>query len=487
MFSRIASFCIAVSLMAPMVINAQTTQPGRTTPQARPPQPAPVKQAPVAPVPAAKPLNFKKTASGIEYAYIIDKPTSAKPQEGEVIRVHMQSAANNRLLYTSTTVNKGKPVEFSMNKPSFKGDISEVIAFMSVGDSMVAMVDAETIYKNTKNKMPDFIKKGDKVQYFIRLVSIKSKEQVQKEQQEAMNKQIKEQMAKQQKDKEKQKITDDKNLQAYFKKNKITPTKTASGLYYLIIEEGTGMKAQKDYEISMNYSGYLMDGTKVDSNTDTLFKHMTPYTFRLGTGSVMAGWEEGVALLSKGSKAKLFVPSGMAYGSTPRPANANTKAIPANSPLIFDLEVLDVKEPVNEDLELQKIFKQRNINPTKTASGLYYQITQEGNGPLPQAGEKMVMNYTGFLLDGTKFDSNVDTAFKHTTPFEFELGKGMVVKGWDEGIALLKKGSKATLYIPSNLAYGGRPKPGGPANPKGIPAYSTLIFDVELVDIKPKQ
>ncbi len=81
------------------------------------------------------------------------------------------------------------------------------------------------------------------------------------------------------------------------------------------------------------------------------------------------------------------------------------------------------------------------------------------------------------LLNGEKFDSNVDPQFQHVQPFEFMLGKGSVIKGWDEGIALLKKGGKATLFIPSTLAYGANSP-----SPK-IPAHSVLVFEVELNEI----
>ncbi|MBK8144619.1 MAG: FKBP-type peptidyl-prolyl cis-trans isomerase [Bacteroidetes bacterium] len=95
------------------------------------------------------------------------------------------------------------------------------------------------------------------------------------------------------------------------------------------------------------------------------------------------------------------------------------------------------------------------------------------------------MNYRGKLLDGTTFDSNIDSAFNHMTPFEFPLGVNRVIRGWDEGVALLPLGSKATFYIPSRLGYAAQAVPGNPNNPKGIPANSILIFDVELTNIKP--
>ncbi len=85
----------------------------------------------------------------------------------------------------------------------------------------------------------------------------------------------------------------------------------------------------------------------------------------------------------------------------------------------------------------------------------------------------MKVHYTGTLLNGTKFDSSRD----RNEPFEFTLGKGQVIKGWDEGIALMNVGGKATLVIPSAIAYGDR-------DMGTIPPFSTLVFDVELIDVK---
>lgn len=109
-----------------------------------------------------------------------------------------------------------------------------------------------------------------------------------------------------------------------------------------------------------------------------------------------------------------------------------------------------------------------------TESGLRYQITQEGTGKNPTAGQNVSVHYQGQLTNGTVFDSS----YKRDAPISFPLGQGRVIKGWDEGIALLKKGGKARLIIPSDLAYGERGAGGV------IPPNATLVFDVELVDIK---
>lgn len=135
-------------------------------------------------------------------------------------------------------------------------------------------------------------------------------------------------------------------------------------------------------------------------------------------------------------------------------------------------EELAVKE--NEELAMLSTYlKENNITATPTENGMYFIRTKEGKGAKAENGKTMVMHYTGKFLDGSKFDSSLDRG----TPFEFPLGQGRVIKGWDQGVAMMNVGDKATFIIPSSLGYGSQDR--GP-----IPAYSTLIFDVELVDVK---
>lgn len=124
-------------------------------------------------------------------------------------------------------------------------------------------------------------------------------------------------------------------------------------------------------------------------------------------------------------------------------------------------------------IEIDKYLADNAIAAETTESGLRYAVTQQGSGNKPEAGQTVEVHYTGTLMDGTKFDSSYD----RNQTFEFPLGQGRVIKGWDEGIALLNVGSKATLYIPSALGYGARAT-------GSIPANSILKFDVELISIK---
>ncbi|MCB9234902.1 MAG: FKBP-type peptidyl-prolyl cis-trans isomerase [Bacteroidia bacterium] len=106
-----------------------------------------------------------------------------------------------------------------------------------------------------------------------------------------------------------------------------------------------------------------------------------------------------------------------------------------------------------------------------TESGLQYEITQAGTGDSPKRGSNVRVHYKGMLTDGTVFDSS----YNRGQPLSFPLGMGAVIKGWDEGIALLNRGAKATLTIPPQLGYGARGAGGV------IPPNATLVFEVELV------
>lgn len=131
------------------------------------------------------------------------------------------------------------------------------------------------------------------------------------------------------------------------------------------------------------------------------------------------------------------------------------------------------------DKELIEQPQKGNINMTrkKTGSGLEYEVIKEGAGESPKAGKKVSVHYTGWLDKngelGTKFDSSVDRGH----PFEFTIGVGQVIKGWDEGVLDMKVGEKRRLIIPAALGYGSR------GAGRVIPPNATLIFDVELLKI----
>jgi FKBP-type peptidyl-prolyl cis-trans isomerase FkpA len=144
------------------------------------------------------------------------------------------------------------------------------------------------------------------------------------------------------------------------------------------------------------------------------------------------------------------------------------------------------KRKTEESAILEKYIVENNIKVKPTASGLYFIEKVKGKGASPKKGQTVKVNYTGRLIDGMIFDTNNQDEAKKAglfdprrpyEPIEFAFGVGQVIKGWDEGLAMMKAGSKAQFLIPSSIGYG--EQGGGP-----IPPYSSLIFDVELVSFK---
>jgi len=289
--------------------------------------------------PVSRPVyNFKTINLKLQYVFIENKPGTIHPKEGDDVMMRMIAICNNRFMYNTAQVNKGKPGAFSISKAAFKGDIADALILMTPGDSIICLVDAKSMFDYSKKKMPDYIKPGDKIQYNIRLVSIKPKAEKEKEQQAEMAKFMLEVDSKE--------ITEDKALQNYFSQKYITPIKTTSGMYYSIEKAGSGALAIPGDTIIMNYRGTFLDGSVFDSNLDSAFLHVQPLTFVLGSGRVIKGWEEGITYLKSGSKAFFYLSSSLAYGAQSRAGSAaNPKGIPANSILVFDVELVAIKPP----------------------------------------------------------------------------------------------------------------------------------------------
>ncbi len=236
-------------------------------------------------------------------------------------------------------------------------------------------------------------------------------------------------------------------------------TTTDSGLQYLIEEKGAGEIPAAGSVVQVHYKGRLADGTVFDSS----YERNEPIAFPLGKGAVILGWDEGIGLLPVGSKAKLTIPPNLAYGE----AGAGG-VIPPNATLYFEVELVDVLPPSPKSPTEVK-----EADYTTTASGLKYYDLKEGDGATPKAGQMVKIHYTGWLEDGTKFDSSLDMG----KPYLFPISQKAVMEGWDEGISTMKVGGKRQMIIPAKLGLGEK----GAGNV--IPPNATLIFEVELLEV----
>ena len=226
------------------------------------------------------------------------------------------------------------------------------------------------------------------------------------------------------------------------------------------IEVGLGDTVVEGDRVEVHYIGLLEDGTAFDSSRD----RDEPFTFRVGAGEVIAGWDEGLLGMAQGGFRRLIIPPELAYGDQ---ARGN---IPANSELTFEIELLSISECGVAAASPPPI--DANAETFTTENGVQVIVIEKGSAEDPtQNGDGVTMNYTGWLTaDGTMFDSS----YNRCEEFTFQLGAGEVIQGWDEGILGMSPGDVRRLIIPAELAY-------GEAGRTSIPANSSLTFDVELV------
>jgi FKBP-type peptidyl-prolyl cis-trans isomerase len=279
-------------------------------------------------------------------------------------------------------------------------------------------------------------------------------------------------------------------LEDYFQQNGIKPKNTPEGVFYTLEKEGKGALPRKGNYVRLTYVGKLLDGTVFDQSAAG-----EAFVFRVGVRQIIEGWERGIIALKEGSKATLFVPAKLAYGTR------SVGKIPANSPLIFEvnfekimtdveyekyMENIEAKEKkafeaqkkaqFEADLRVIADFaKAKKLNTTKTASGLHYVLTKKGKGDLPLAGDWVGVEYEGFLADDTAFDAT------KKEPYRFILGAGKVIAGWEEGLKFFPKGAEGWLLIPSKLAYGALA-----IKENNIPPNAVLFFKIKMAEVKKK-
>jgi FKBP-type peptidyl-prolyl cis-trans isomerase len=250
----------------------------------------------------------------------------------------------------------------------------------------------------------------------------------------------------------------------------------SNGLKYSDDTLGTGREAKIGDLVSVKFQAWVIkdstenpfkdwskDSSKIKQSIGSTPKTGQPYKYLLKEDSFIHGSAEAIAGMKVGGTRTIIIPSELAYGKK------GVGPIPPNSRLKAVITLVDDKDAIVADLW--------DVDPSKyktTKDGLKYEIIKEGTGPQPDSGDVVTVSYSGYLAkDSTKFDSSVE----RDEPFTFKLGAHMVIKGWDEGIGLLKEGGKARFIIPPDLGYGTRPM-------RAIPPNSTLLFDVELVKVE---
>jgi peptidylprolyl isomerase len=235
--------------------------------------------------------------------------------------------------------------------------------------------------------------------------------------------------------------------------------KTASGLASKVLTPGTG----KDHpgpedKVTVHYTGWTTDGKMFDSSVT----RGEPTSFRLN--QVIKGWTEGLQLMTQGEKRRFWIPADLAYGKTPR------MGAPSGD-LVFDVELLSFT-PAPKPPAVPEDVKAAPATAKKLPSGLAYRLIKKGSGTQsPKSTDTVTVNYSGWTTDGKMFDSSIVRG----EPTSFPLNH--VIKGWTEGVQLMKVGDTMRFWIPADMAYGDKlTRPGAPSG--------MLVFDIELLSIK---
>jgi FKBP-type peptidyl-prolyl cis-trans isomerase len=286
--------------------------------------------------------SCKKTkvteVDGIEYTYV--KEGNEKAPNGEFLLYNFEVLTATDSVLISTADNPYPGYMQANDSMAIKSGMDEIFLNLRKGDSIAFESTAKLIFGEN---LPPFLTAEDVIKVRLGAFEIMNQEAIQA----YFDKVMAAEEVKRSERATERFAEEDKMIQEYIKEKGLNAQKTESGLYYVIEEEGTGDPVTPGTTMSVNYAGYLLDGSLFDTSIEALARENNvfiegrpyePLPVSVGMGQVIPGWDEGLLLLKKGSKGKFIIPSPLGYGE-----NAMGEKIPANSILVFDVDVADVQ------------------------------------------------------------------------------------------------------------------------------------------------
>ena len=406
--------------------------------------------------------GYKVTQDGLYYKFYHQNSTANQPKLTDFMKVNMTCYLHDSLYFDWR--DSDNEVYAQLKERYFPGDLQEAYAMMHVGDSASFYIKADSIAVKYYEQDPVAVglTPDDYFRYEVKLVEVKTQEEFQ-----ASIERMKAEMMEASK----------KALDKYVVDNGIQVQPTESGIYIIPLEKGYGRYPVKGEKVELDFSAALLNGQSVGSTFDVPDK----FSFVLGEGYTIQGWEEIVPKMRLGERVRAIIPFEMAYGEH------SVGSIPSYSNLVYDIRLLKITSVAELQAEAERAMRQlkansqkefaeyvRNNNITEhTKSGLYYYKSVFTEGEQPQDGQTAQIKFTATYLDGTLLGDS-DQLGDH---YDVQIGQNRVLRGLEEGLRLMRVGEKARFVLPYSLAYG--------ENPYGnIPSYSNLVFDVELLDIK---
>ena len=373
--------------------------------------------------------KIHKTETGLAYEIVKEGTAAAKPRIGDRVKIHFVGTLDDGTEFASSR-KKDKPYEFPLSDKYLIKGLFEGVGMMTEGAVYRFWVPAELAYgkrgqPSRDAETPPIIPPSTDLIYEVELLSVT-------------------------------------RVSKFERAAQADQQKTASGLRYMVLTEGKGESPDPAKDgVTLAFALWTRSGKKLLETAATgqrlsglprlvsLMRRPLPFV------------AEAVTLMKPGSRMRFEVPPALAFGKSPP---RGLKVAP-NSVTVWELELIRIN-PIPEfpTLDPEKL--------QTTASGIEYEVLAEGDGKQPGPTDEVEVHYTGWLTNGTIFDSSHGRAEKSEFPLDG------VIKGWTEGIPLMKEGGTTVFRIPPGLAYGPR------GSPPNVPPNATLIFQVQLFKVK---
>lgn len=409
--------------------------------------------------------GYKRNSDGLYYKFYQQDVSARQPNQTDFLKLNMACYLSDSLYFDWGET--GSEVFVQLSEPHFKGDLQSALAMMHAGDSASFYIKADSVAILYYDQNPDSVglKPEDMFRYEVKLMEVKTKDEFKEDIDRLRDLNI---------EKSKNALAD------YILENEINVNPTKSGIYIIPISKGKGRCPVKGEKVELDFEATLLNGQQIGST----FGSDEKFSFVLGEGYVIPGWEEIVPLMHLGERVKAVIPYEMAYGEH------SVSGIPPYANLVYDIQLLkittaeELQREAEQELKKQqsdseqafwKFLKDNDITE-HTETGVFYKKYVTTEGQAPQLGMTTRITFDASYLDGTPLGSSEQLGGF----FDVVYGQGAVLRGLEEGIGLMKVGEKARFVLPYSLAYG--------VNPYGnIPAFSNLVFDVELLDLLPAE
>lgn len=411
--------------------------------------------------------DYKRFENGAMMKFYTINNNNEIPEIGDMVVVDVTQKVSDSVLFSSELI--GEPFEMIVEEPSFKGDIMSALLNMHINDHVSVIFPIDSMFTSIGEELPPYIESGTLTEMEIVLREIVRKD--------VLDEEIRQET-------EMRKRNEESLLASYY--NDDNYTSTDDGLIIINLNKGKGRFAKAGDIMKVYFTFSTLEG-------DTLLDFSTgkPYELVFGDMALGQGFYEGLGLVSKEGNAEFIIPSSLAWG-----AEGFQGVILPYTPFKFDLKVVEImtsdeyeeeqviikEKEENENAQrlkeepskIAKYVKDNNINIQPKDSGLYFIETQQGEGKFAQNGDLAIVHYIIFNLDGKLIESSYD----YNQPIPFVYGENQMIPGIEEAVGYMKVGGKARIIVPSRLGFGEI------KIDENLPANSTLVIDLELVDLQ---